>query len=196
MSQPNPAVDPYFAKDRAWKPEQIKLRALCLASGLVEELKWYHPCYTLDGTNVCLIHAFKDYCAILFHKGVLIDDPENILIQQTENVQAGRQLRFTSLAQIEQMEPTIAAYIDAAIAVEKSGAKVPMKETKDFDMPEELVNRLDADPEFAAAFHALTPGRQKGYILNFSAAKQAKTREARIEKAVPRIMAGKGLDDR
>ena len=195
MSNPNPAVDFYFAKDRAWAPEQRRLRQIALASGLEEALKWGHPCYTLDGTNIMLIHAFNDYCALLFHKGVLIPDPDSLLIQQTENVQSARQLRFTSLPQIEDMAATIDAYIDAAIAVEKSGSKVAFKDTKDFAMPQELVDALDTEPDFAAAFRALTPGRQKGYILNFAQPKQPKTRQARIDKAHPRILLGKGLDD-
>ncbi len=192
---PNPKVNFYFEKDRSWAPEQRRLRDIALSSGLIEDLKWGHPCYTLQGTNVMLIHAFKDYCALLFHKGVLIPDPDALLIQQTDNVQSARQLRFTSLAQIERMAPTIAAYIQAAIKVEESGEKVAFKDTKDFSIPEEMVNALDADPEFAAAFRALTPGRQKGYLLNFAQPKQSKTRQARIEKALPRIMLGKGLDD-
>ena len=195
MSTPSPTVDPYFAKDRAWGAEQRFLRKIALASGLTEELKWMHPCYTLDGTNVVLIHAFNDYCALLFHKGVLIPDPDGLMVQQTENVQSARQLRITSVAQITQMTRTITDFIQAAIQVEKSGQKVAFKDTKDFAMPEELVNALDSDPDFATAFHALTPGRQKGYLLNFSQAKQSKTRQARIEKAHPRIMLGKGLDD-
>ena len=195
MSTPNPTVNFYFDKDRKWAPEQRRLREIVLASGLAEELKWGHPCYTLDGTNVMLIHAFNDYCALLFHKGVLIPDPDTLLIQQTENVQSARQLRFTSLTQINDLAPTIAAYIDAAIAVEKSGAKVAFKDTQDFAMPQQFVDALDADPKLAAAFRALTPGRQKGYLLHFAQAKQSKTRVARIEKAHPRILLGKGLDD-
>ena len=195
MSTPNPKVNWYFEKSEGWGPEQTLLRQLCLATPLTEELKWGHPCYCLNGANVVLIHAFKDYCALLFHKGVLIPDPENLLVQQTENVQSARQLRFTSLAQIELQIPAIKTCIAAAIEIEKAGLKVAMKETKDFAMPDELVNALDANPDLASAFHALTPGRQKGYILNFSAAKLAATRIARIEKATPRILQGKGLDD-
>ena len=195
MSTPNPTVNFYFDKDRKWAPEQRRLREIALATGLAEDLKWGHPCYTLDGSNVMLIHAFNDYCALLFHKGVLLPDPDALLIQQTENVQSARQLRFTSLTQINDMAPIIAATIDAAIAVEKSGARVVFKAMQDFAMPQEFVDALDADPELAAAFRALTPGRQKGYLLHFAQARQSKTRVARIEKAHPRMLLGKGLDD-
>lgn len=196
MSVPNPAVEFYFTKATSWAAERAMLRQIALASGLTEELKWGHPCYTLNGANLVLIHCFKDYAAYLFHKGVLLPDPEGILVQQTENVQAARQIRMTSLAQIKAMQPTLNAYIAAAIAVEKSGAKVPMKDTADFAMPQELIDALDGDPGFAAAFRALTPGRQRGYTLYFDQAKQAKTRAERIEKYRAAILAGKGMDDR
>ncbi len=191
----NPKVDPYFDKPRKWQAEQRLLRTIALASGLTEELKWKHPCYTLDDANVFLIHAFKDYCAYLFHKGVLLKDPAAILIQQTKNVQSARQIRFTSLEQIATLEPSLHAYIVEAIAVEKAGLKVDFKPTAKFDMPEEFQSKLADDPDLSTAFDALTPGRQRGYLLYFSAAKQAKTREARIEKSVPQILKGKGLDD-
>jgi uncharacterized protein YdeI (YjbR/CyaY-like superfamily) len=191
----NPAVTPYFDKPRKWQTEQRHLRTIALSSGLTEDLKWKHPCYTLNGANIFLIHAFNDYCAYLFHKGVLLKDPEGILIQQTKNVQSARQIRFTSLDQIIALEPTLQAYIQQAIEVERSGLKVDFKPTDEFDMPEELLNKLDADPSFNEAFTALTPGRQRGYRLYFSAPKQSATRVARIEKCVPQILKGKGLND-
>ena len=193
---PNPSVDFYFAKAKSWGPELQSLRTIALSTQLTEELKWGHPCYTLDGTNIVLIHAFKDYCALLFFKGALLPDPANILIQQTENVQAARQIRFTSAAQITQMDATVIAYIHQAIAAEHSGLKVAFKATKDFPLPDELLGELDENPDLAAAFHALTPGRQRGYALYFAGAKQSKTRQARIEKSIPGILEGRGLDDR
>ncbi len=195
MSTPNPSVNWYFQKSKSWTAEKKALRQIILATDLNEQLKWGHPCYTLNGANIVLIHAFKDYCALLFHKGVLMDDPAQILVQQTENVQSARQIRFTSAAQINDMADTLTDYIMAAIEVEKAGRKVVMKEAKDYPLPIELLNKLDADPDLAAAFRALTPGRQKGYSLYLNAAKQAKTREARVEKSIPRILLGKGVDD-
>ncbi len=196
MSAPNPAVDFYFTKSKNWGPEQRLMRQIALGMGLAEDLKWGHPCYTLNGANIVLIHAFKDYCAYLFHKGVLMPDPDAILIQQTPNVQSARQIRMTDLAQIKAMEPLLKAYIAAAIAVEKSGLKVAYKATEDFFLPQELVNAMDANPDFAAAFHALTPGRQRGYCLHFSQPKQSKTRSERIAKFSDAIFAGKGFQDR
>lgn len=191
----NPKVNLYFDKAKKWQDEQRKLRTIALASGLNEDLKWQHPCYTLQNANVVLIHAFKDYCAYLFHKGALLKDASGILIQQTKNVQSARQIRFTGLQQIIDLEHTLHAYIREAIDVEKAGLKVDFKPTAEFDMPQEFQNKLADDPDLSAAFDALTPGRQRGYLLYFSAAKQAKTREARIEKSVPLILDGKGLDD-
>ncbi|WP_417610996.1 YdeI/OmpD-associated family protein [Owenweeksia hongkongensis] len=191
----NPKVDFFFNKDTKWQEEYQKLRTIVLDCGLTEELKWGVPCYTLNGSNVVLIHGFKEYCALLFHKGALLKDSEDILIQQTENVQAARQLRFTSLAEILESEPTIKAYIHEAIEVEKAGLKVELKKTREFDMPEEFKTALEEDPELKDAFKALTPGRQRGYLLHFSGAKQSKTRVLRIEKATPDILAGKGLND-
>jgi uncharacterized protein YdeI (YjbR/CyaY-like superfamily) len=191
----NPLVSKVHRKEKRWNAEFAALRQLCLASGLNEELKWGQACYDFHGGKVVLIHGFKDYCALLFMKGVLFKDPKGILIQQTKNVQGPRQIRFASLAQINQQKAVIKAYIAEAIAVEKSGAKVAMKSVAQFDMPEELLKRLDDDPNLAEAFHALTPGRQKGYLLYFSAAKQAATRTARVEKHAPRILKGLGLDD-
>ncbi|WP_417600454.1 YdeI/OmpD-associated family protein [Owenweeksia hongkongensis] len=191
----NPKVDFYFNKASKWQEEYQKLRTIVLDCGLTEELKWGVPCYTLNGNNVVLIHGFKEYCALLFHKGALLKDTEDILIQQTENVQAARQLRFTTLEEILELEPTIKAYIHEAIEVEKAGLKVELKKTREFDMPEEFKTALEEDPELKDAFKALTPGRQRGYLLHFSGAKQSKTRVSRIEKATPDILAGKGLND-
>lgn len=191
----NPKVDRYFEKDSQWQAEFQELRKIALASGLDEELKWGHPCYTLKGKNVVLMHGFKNYCALLFHKGALLKDDANILVQQTQNVQGARQIRFTGLKEIKKLAPVLKAYIQAAVAVEKAGLEVPMKATKEFDMAEEFAQALKEMPELKKAFHALTPGRQRGYLLYFSAAKQAKTRMARVEKYVDRILAGKGLED-
>lgn len=194
-NQKNPKVEWFFNKDTQWKEAYDQLRTIALASGLAEELKWGCPCYTLDGANVVLIHGFKDYCAYLFHKGVLLKDPKGILIQQTRNVQSARQIRFTHVDQIVDMEPTLKSYMREAIKIEKSGEKVQMKETAEFEMPEEFKSVLKAKPALKKAFNALTPGRQRGYLLYFSSAKQQKTRESRIEKYAPQILAGKGLED-
>lgn len=191
----NPQVDAFLSRSKKWQAEFRALRALILECGLTEELKWGQPCYTLDGKNVVLIHGFKNYCAVLFHKGALLKDPKRILIQQTENVQAARQLRFTSLEEIERVASTIKAYVREAIAVEKAGLTVALKKTEDFKVPVELQARFDKSPALKKAFQALTPGRQRGYLYFFAQAKQAKTREARIEKFVPKILAGEGLDD-
>ncbi len=192
----NPKVDQFLDKATKWKKEMALLREIVLESnGLVEDYKWMHPCYTLLGKNVVLIHEFKEYCALLFHKGVLLKDPEGILIQQTENVQSARQLRFTNIEEIRELESVIVAYIHEAIAIEASGAKVVLKETTDYAIPEEFQKRLDEDPILKNAFAALTPGRQRGYLFYFSQAKQSKTREARIEKYLPNIYRGKGIDD-
>ena len=191
----NPKVDWFFKKDTKWKDEYAQLREIALSSGLTEELKWGCPCYTLDGNNVVLIHGFKDYCAYLFHKGALLKDSKGILIQQTENVQSARQIRFKHLDQIVDMEPILKSYIKEAIKLEKAGAKVQMKETSEFKMPVEFKNVLETTPAVKKAFNALTPGRQRGYLLHFSSAKLAKTREARIEKNIPKILKGKGLED-
>lgn len=191
----NPKVDAYIDRETSWKPEFERLRAIALGSGLTEDFKWGHPCYSLDGRNIVLIHGFKDYCAYLFFKGALMEDPSGILIQQTENVQAARQIRFTGVDEIGKLGNALAAYIQNAIAVEKSGAKLEMKTTSEFPMPEEFRERLDGDDALKTAFHALTPGRQRGYLLHFSGAKQSKTRQARIDKCLPGILAGKGLTD-
>jgi uncharacterized protein YdeI (YjbR/CyaY-like superfamily) len=191
----NPLVGKVHGKEKRWSAEFAVLRQLCLASGLNEELKWGQACYDLDGRNVVLIHGFKNYCALLFMKGALLKDPKGILIQQTKNVQAARQIRFASLADIKKQKAAVKAYLREAIAVEKSGVKVEMKSAAQFDVPEEFLKPLDDDPKLAEAFHALTPGRQKGYLLHFAGAKQSATRAARVEKHVPRILKGLGLDD-
>jgi uncharacterized protein YdeI (YjbR/CyaY-like superfamily) len=191
----NPEVDWYFGKAKKWQQESKKLRTIVLDCGLTEELKWGKPCYTFRGSNVVLIHGFKDYCALLFFKGALLKDAKGILVQQTENVQAARQVRFTNLREIAEKETTLKAYIKEAIAVEKAGLEVDYKKTSEFKIPEEFQNKLDENPALKTAFDALTPGRQRGYILYFSAAKQSKTREARIEKCMQQILNGKGLND-
>jgi len=191
----NPLVTKAHAKEKRWSAEYAALRKLCLASGLNEELKWGQACYDLNGGKVVLIHGFKNYCALLFMKGALLKDPKGILVQQTKNVQSARQIRFASLAEVNNQKAAVKAYIREAIAVEKSGAKVKMKGVAQFDVPEEFQKRLDEAPELAKAFHALTPGRQKGYLLHFAGAKQSATRAARVDKHAPRILKGLGLDD-
>ena len=193
----NPLVSKVHGKEKRWSAEYAALRQLCLASGLNEELKWGQACYDLNGGNVVLIHGFKNYCALLFMKGALLKDPKGILIQQTKNVQSARQIRFASLADINKQKAAVKAYIREAIAVEKSGAKVAMRSVKrNSEVPERsFKKRLDDDPKLAEAFHALTPGRQTGYLLHFAGAKQPATRTARIEKHAPRILKGLGLDD-
>ncbi|HXU27679.1 MAG TPA: YdeI/OmpD-associated family protein [Bacteroidia bacterium] len=191
----NPKVNFYFTKAGKWQKEIEKMRTLALDCGLVEELKWGCPCYSLNGNNIVLIHVFKEYCAYLFFKGALLQDTKGILVQQTKNVQAARQIRFTSLKEITDMKAAIKAYIFEAIEVEKAGLKVEIKKTTEFTMPNEFKTKLAKDATLKTAFKALTPGRQRGYLLYFSSAKQAKTREARIEKYIPQILKGKGLDD-
>jgi len=191
----NPKVDWFFNKAKQWQEAYDKLRTIVLDCGLTEELKWGCPCYTLENSNIVLIHGFKDYCALLFFKGALLKDANGILVQQTENVQAGRQIRFTDIDEIVAMESTLKAYIKEAVKVEKAGVAVPFKKTSEFKMAEEFKNVLDATPKLKKAFQALTPGRQRGYLLFFSSAKQSKTRESRIEKSIPKILKGKGLDD-
>jgi uncharacterized protein YdeI (YjbR/CyaY-like superfamily) len=191
----NPKVDGFFRKAKKWREEFEKLRMVCLDCGLTEELKWGKPCYTYQDSNIVLIHGFKEYCALLFMKGALLKDAKAILIQQTENVQAARQIRFTNVRQIVQTEPILKAYIKEAIQAEKAGLEVKYKDTSEFVIPEEFQIRLDESPSLKTAFEALTPGRKRGYILYFSGAKQSKTREARIEKCVRRILNGKGLND-
>ncbi|WP_168122841.1 YdeI family protein [Paenibacillus sp. HB172176] len=194
-SRKNPKVDGFLRKAKKWKQEFEMLREIVLGCELTEDIKWMHPCYMHEGKNIVLIHGFKEYCALLFHKGALLKDPHGILIQQTENVQAARQLRFTSAEQIEEMQLIIKAYIDEAIEVEKAGLQVAYKKTEEYSIPEELENKFVEIPELKTAFASLTPGRQRGYIYYFSQAKQSKTRESRIEKYLPQILEGKGMDD-
>ena len=191
----NPMADWYFDKDTAWQKEYRQLRKIVLDCGLNEEIKWGCPCYTLGNRNIVLIHGFKEYCALLFFKGALLADTNNILIQQTANVQSARQVRFTGLKEIVKLEPTLKTYIYEAISVEKAGLKVDMKKTEEFPVPEEFQMRLNEDAALKAAFEGLTPGRQRAYLFHFSQPKQAKTRESRIEKSVPQILEGRGLND-
>ena len=191
----NPEVDFYFSKDNKWQSEIRKLRTIILDCGLNEESKWGCPCYMFDKTNIVLIHVFKEYCAFLFFKGALLSDPHGILIQQTKNVQSARQIRFTHVQEIVKMKANLKAYIFEAIEVEKAGLKVNLKKTADFKVPEEFQYKLDHIPALKAAFDALTPGRQRAYLFHFSQPKQSKTREARVEKYIPQILDGKGLDD-
>lgn len=191
----NPKVDWFFKKETQWKEAFTVLRQIILGCGLVEDLKWGVPCYTYNGTNVVLIHGFKEYCALLFHKGVLLKDSERILIQQTKNVQAARQVRFTNTAQVREMKSTLKTYIYEAIEVEKAGLEVQLKKTEEFSMPEELQQAFDENPDLKAAFEALTPGRQRGYLLYFSQPKQSKTRISRIKKCTTKIYDGKGHNE-
>jgi hypothetical protein len=195
MNEMNPKVDFYFIKAKKWQEEIEQLRTIALDCGLTEELKWGCPCYTLQKSNIVLIHVFKDYCAFLFFKGALLKDTKGILIQQTENVQAARQIRFANLKEIMKLKTTLKAYIHQAIEVEKAGMKVPMKKTTEYKVPEEFQIQLDENPELKTAFKALTPGRQRGYLFHFSQPKQSKTRQARVEKHIPQILKGKGFDD-
>ncbi|CUB16596.1 hypothetical protein BN2127_JRS7_03179 [Bacillus subtilis] len=194
-SRTNPKVDEFLSKAKKWKEEYEKLRAIVLDCELTEEFKWKHPCYTLNNKNIVLIHGFKEYCALLFHKGALLQDGHGILIQQTENVQAARQIRFTNVQEIDEMETILKAYIHEAIEVEKAGLEVDLKKNTEYKIPEELQNKFDEIPALKTAFEALTPGRQRAYILHFSQAKQSKTRESRVEKYVQKILDGKGLKD-
>jgi uncharacterized protein YdeI (YjbR/CyaY-like superfamily) len=191
----NPKVDWYFDQAKKWREEFKKLRTIVLDCGLTEELKWGCPCYTFEKRNIVLIHGFKEYCALLFFKGALLKDPKGILIQQTQNVQAARQVRFTNVREIVKLKPALKAYIKEAIDAEQAGLKVAYKKTASFAIPDEFRNELDENPALKKAFKALTPGRQRAYILYFSTPKQAKTRVSRIEKSMPQILKGKGLND-
>lgn len=191
----NAKVDFYFNKAGKWQEEFERLRRIILECGLSEELKWGNPCYRFQESNIVLMHGFKEYCALLFFKGALLQDPEGILVQQTENVQAARQIRFTNILEVIEMEPILKAYIYEAVEVEKAGLKVELKKTREFPMAEEFQRKLQEIPDLKTAFYALTPGRQRAYLLYFSQAKQSKTREARVEKFMPKILDGKGLDD-
>jgi len=195
MHDMNPKVDWYFIKNKRWQEEIETLRTIVLDCGLTEELKWGCPCYTFNKSNIVLIHVFKEYCAFLFFKGALLKDAKNILIRQTKNVQAARQVRFTNVREIVKMKATLKAYIKEAIKVEKAGLKVPLKKTAEFTMPEEFKNVLDETYALKKAFYTLTPGRQRAYLLYFSAPKQSKTRESRVEKYMQQILNGKGIDD-
>jgi len=191
----NPKVDWFFDKATKWQKEYEKLRTILLDCGMTEELKWGCPCYTFEKRNIVLIHGFKEYCALLFFKGVLLNNANGILIQQTKNVQSARQVRFTNLREIVKMEPILKTYIYEAIEVERAGLKAKLKKTSDFKIPGEFQKKLDKNAALKKAFHALTPGRQRGYIFYFSQAKQSKTRELRIEKYMKQILNGKGLED-
>lgn len=194
-SRMNPKVDEYLSKAQNWQEEFEKLRMIILDCQLTEDLKWGVPCYTFDKKNIVLIHGFKEYCAILFHKGVLLQDSNGILIKQTENVQAARQIRFTNVREIVEMETILKTYIYEAIEVEKAGLEVDFKKTTEFTIPEEFQNKLDEIPALKTAFEALTPGRQRAYIFHFSQPKQSKTRGSRVEKYMQQILSGKGIDD-
>lgn len=189
-------VNRYIENLNQWKEETILLREICLECGLEEDFKWMHPCYTYQGKNIVLIHGFKDYCALLFHKGVLLKDANHILVQQTENVQSARQIRFTNPQEIIDIKPIIKAYVFEAIEVERAGLKVNMKKTFEYEIPSELEEAFKSNPKLATAFNELTPGRQRGYLLYFSQAKQSKTRMSRIEKSFAKILEGKGYNDR
>jgi uncharacterized protein YdeI (YjbR/CyaY-like superfamily) len=191
----NPKVDFFFDKAKQWKDEYKHLRAIVLDCHLAEELKWGVPCYTFQDKNIVLIHGFKEYCAILFVKGVLLKDARSILIQQTEHVQSARQVRFTNVQEIMELKATLKAYIYEAIEVEEAGLKVDLKKTSEYKVPEEFQSRLDESPALKTAFETLTPGRQRGYIFHFSQPRLSKTRTSRVEKAIPQILKGKGLDD-
>jgi uncharacterized protein YdeI (YjbR/CyaY-like superfamily) len=191
----NKRVDVFFKNEKRWRAELEELRAIALTTDLTEDLKWMHPCYTLDNANVFLLHGFKEYCAVLFMKGVLMKDPQGILIQQTANVQAGRQIRFTSLEEIVKLKKTIKSYMNEAIAIEESGGQVPVKKSQDFEVPQEIVAKLKKHPGLLVAFNKLSPGRRRAYVLHFTAAKQEKTVDSRIEKALPAILKGKGLNE-
>ena len=195
-SKTNPKADFYFDKEKKWKDEIATLRTILLDCGLKEELKWGSPCYTIDeDSNIVLIHVFKEYCAVLFFKGALMKDPDGILIQQTKNVQSARQIRFISLKEVTGAKKILKSYVKEAIAIERAGLKVALKKPTEFAMAEEFQTRLEDSPALNKAFHALTPGRQRGYLLYFSSAKQSKTRVARVDKYVPQILKGKGLED-
>jgi uncharacterized protein YdeI (YjbR/CyaY-like superfamily) len=191
----NPKVDFFFSKEKKWQKEFEELRTIILDCGLTEELKWGQACYIFEKTNIVLMHGFKEYCALLFFKGALLHDAHGILIRQSENVQTARQVRFTNVREIVTLGKILKAYIYEAIEVEKAGLKVELKKTTEFAMPEEFQKKLDKIPALKKAFNALTPGRQRGYLLHFAAPKQSKTREARVEKCIPQILSGKGLND-
>lgn len=195
MKKPNPKVDGFLRKAKGWQSELHELRNILLNSPLTEDFKWHIPCYTLDNKNVILINGFKEFCAISFVKGALLKDPKNILLRIGENTQAGRWIKFASVQQILDLKSTLKSYIQEAIAVEKAGLKLKLKKTSDYKVPAEFQKKLKEMPQLTTAFKSLTPGRQRGYLLHFSSAKQSQTRQARIEKHIPRILDGKGLND-
>lgn len=195
MKTMNPKVDEFLNNTKNWHDEMVLLRKILLDCGLTEQLKWKHPCYTFNGGNIVMIGGFKNYCALMLFKGALLKDPEGILIQAGENSQATKQIRFTGTNEIKALEHTIKAYMFEAIEVEKAGLKIDFKKTSEYAVPEEFQEKLDKDPALKKAFKALTPGRQRAYLLHFSSAKQSKTRTARVEKYIPRILNGKGIDD-
>jgi uncharacterized protein YdeI (YjbR/CyaY-like superfamily) len=195
MDRMNPKVDAYLSKAEKWQDESREMRRILLDSQLTEELKWGKPCYTLEQRNVAIIQGFKEYCAMMFFKGALLEDKEGLLIRPGKHTQAGRQIRFTNVREIVGMEAILKTYIQEAIEVERSGRKVKLKETSDFEIPDEFQAKLDEMPALKDAFRALTPGRQRAYIFYFSSAKQSKTRQSRVEKCIPKILAGKGLND-
>jgi uncharacterized protein YdeI (YjbR/CyaY-like superfamily) len=195
MKKTNPKVDAFLSRAKTWQAEYEKLRKILLDCPLTEELKWGVPCYAFQNSNVVLMHGFKEYCALLFFKGALLRDPKGILIKQTANVQSARQIRFTGVREIVKLKTVLKDYVHEAIELEKAGLKVNFKKTAEFAVAEEFQNKLDKSPALEKAFHALTPGRQRAYLLHFSAAKQSKTREARVEKCTPQILKGQGLND-
>lgn len=191
----HPKADAYIAKEKQWQKEFELMRAIALETGMEEDFKWGHPCYTYNGVNVTLIHGFKEYCAFLLFKGALMGDPNGILVHQSKNVQSARQIRFTNVKEIQKLKKVLLSYLYEAIEVEKAGLKVALKKTSEYEVPEEFQQQLNKSAKLKKAFEALTPGRQRAYLLFFSSAKQAKTREARIEKHLKDILAGKGLND-
>lgn len=195
MNNKSPKVDGFLRRNKRWQEEFEKLRTILLDCGLTEEMKWGQPCYTFENSNVVLMHGFKEYCALLFFKGALLKDPEGILVQQTKNVQSARQIRFTDVREIVKMKTVLKTYVKEAIAVEKAGLKVNFKKTPEFTVPEEFQSKLAEVPALKKAFNGLTPGRQRAYLLYFSAPKQSRTRESRVEKCMQQILNGKGLDD-
>jgi uncharacterized protein YdeI (YjbR/CyaY-like superfamily) len=195
MKKTNPKVDAFLSRAKTWQAEYEKLRKILLDCPLTEELKWGVPCYAFQNSNVVLMHGFKEYCALLFFKGALLRDPKGILIKQTANVQSARQIRFTGVREIVKLKTVLKDYVHEAIELEKAGLKVNFKKTAEFAVAEEFQNKLDKSPALKEAFHALTPGRQRAYLLHFSAAKQSKTREARVEKCTSQILKGQGLND-
>jgi uncharacterized protein YdeI (YjbR/CyaY-like superfamily) len=195
MAERTPQVDGYIRKNKQWRDEFEALREIVLDLGLKEEIKWMSPCYTTEDGNIVIFQAFKEYCAIMFPKGALLDDPEHILIQMTENTQAARQIRFTGVEQVRELRPVIREYLENAIEIEAAGLQVDFKDTDEFEVPEEFQTRMDEDPALKEAFEALTPGRQRGYLLYFGGAKQSETRSRRVEQYIPKIMDGEGLRD-